>query len=722
MTRANMPLSDHAALAALPPYVLRRAYQCQSACGKVRTDHYFWLRDDERKHPEIIRHLDAENRYADSILALIKGAIADLHAEMKARIRPDDTSVPFLRRGWWYYKRFRPGEEYPLYARQKESPVVNAQSIMAAISKQDFGEEHVLLDTQALAQGQTYYALGDIVISPDNTRCAWTQDTLGRRQYTLYWKDIDTGDVCAQQPNNNAPDLVWANDNQTIFYVRNDEKTLLSKYVMKHVIASSPASDRVVYTELDDSYYLSLSRTRDERFILIHADNTDCNEVLYFPADLSAPVRILQRRQPKLEYYPDHFDGRWVIRTNADQADNFKLVTTATEQCEQSHWRDWVAHDAMSVIEDFVIYESFVALEVRAQGLLGIDVIKSDGQRTALPVNEPTYTLELDHVSAPYSSWLRYRYTSLTTPETVYEYCIDTGKQQLLKQQSVKGYVSSDYRAERLWLPVRDGVSVPVSLVYHKRTALNGQAALYLYAYGSYGICINPRFDLARLSLIDRGCVFAIAHVRGGSDLGRQWYEAGRQHAKQNTFNDFIDVTRELIARGYAAADRVVAAGGSAGGLLMGVIANQVAALYTAIVAHVPFVDVVTTMLDDSIPLTTNEYEEWGNPMDANDYEVMLSYSPYDHVVAQAYPALYVTTGLYDSQVQYWEPVKWVAKLRHLTTSTKPILCRVQMTSGHSGQSGRLARYHDIAEEYVFVLDQLGCLHRHAPVPIASID
>ena len=712
MTRANVPLSDHAARAAVAPVVPRRAYQCESACGQVRTDDYFWLRDDGRNHPDIIRHLDAENRYADCILAPLKDAVADLHAEMKTRIKPDDVSVPFLRRGWWYYKRFRPGEEYPLYARQKASLVVDAQSILAAISQHDFDQEQELLDTQALAQGHSYYALGDIVISPDNTRCAWTQDTLGRRQYTLYCKEISSAVISAEQPKNTAPDLVWADDNQTIFYVRNDEKTLLSKCVMKHVIATSPASDTVVYEEFDDSYYLSLSRTCDERFILIHATNTDCNEVLYFPADLSAPLRVFQRRQPKLEYYPDHFAGKWIIRTNADQADNFKLVTTVTEQCDQSYWFDWLAHDAKSVIEDFVIYETFVALEVRAQGLLAIDLIKTNGQRIALPVNEPTYTLELDHESAPYTSRLRYRYTSLTTPETVYEYFIETGEQQILKQQSVNGYVSSDYRAERLWLPVRDGVSVPVSLVYHKKTALDGQAALYLYAYGSYGICINPRFDLARLSLLDRGCIFAIAHVRGGSDLGRQWYEAGRQHAKQNTFNDFIDVTGELIARGYAAAQRVVAAGASAGGLLMGVIANQATTLYTAIVAHVPFVDVVTTMLDTSIPLTTNEYEEWGNPMDLSDYEVMLSYSPYDHVIAQAYPAFYVTTGLYDSQVQYWEPVKWVAKLRYLTTSAKPILCRVQMTSGHSGQSGRLARYYDLAEEYGFVLDQLGCLHQ----------
>ena len=707
-----MPLTDQVAQTAMPPNVPRRDHRLESTCAVARMDPYFWLRDDTRQSAEIIDHLENENRYANQLLEPLTHSIATLDAEMAARLKPDDVSVPFLRRGWWYYTRYRPGEEYPLYVRQEADLGVDARSILHAISQHDFAKEQVLLDANALAQGHPYFAIGQCVISPDSKRCAWTQDTLGRRQYTLFLKDIQTGVVCQEQIHSTAPDVVWADDNQTLFYLLNDEVTLLTKRVMKHRFATSPQSDSVVYNEADDSYYLSLARTRDERFILIYAESTDCNEVRYFPADLSRPLAVMQQRQPKHEYYPDHFAGRWIIRTNTDGAYNYKLVTAATQQCDQSHWREWLAHDPDSVIENIVIHQTFIAMEVRTQCLVRIIVMLLDGQRIPLQADEPAYTMELEDTSEPSSSWLRYRYTSLTTPETVYAFHVETNETQLLKQQSVPGYIASAYLTERIWVRARDGENIPVTLVSHKKTARNGQAALYLYAYGSYGVSTDPHFDLARLSLLDRGCVFAIAHVRGGSDLGRQWYEAGRQHTKKNTFHDFIDVTKALVARGYAAAQRVVAAGGSAGGLLMGVVANEAPELYTAIVAHVPFVDVVTTMCDASLPLTTNEYEEWGDPTIAVDYEAMLAYSPYDNVAARPYPAFYITTGFYDSQVQYWEPVKWVAKLRHLTASHKPIICRVHMAAGHSGHSGRLARYHDYAEEYAFVLDHLGCLER----------
>ncbi|MBB4727386.1 S9 family peptidase [Xanthomonas arboricola] len=690
-----MTTSVPSAFAALPspPDVAKRPHVVKAPFGATRSDDYYWLRDDKREDKAMLAYLNAENAYTDTVMAPLKPLEDALYTEIVGRIKQDDASVPYRERGYWYYTRFEAGKDYPIQARRKGS--------MDA-------PEQILLDVNQMAQGKGYFSVGDAEVSQDNRILAWADDAVGRRQYTIRFKNLDTGEIYPDTVEGVSANVVWADDNKTLFYVENDPETLLTVRVKKHVLGTPSKDDVLVYEEKDDSFYMGIGRTRDDKYITIGVESTVSSETRYAPADNPERFTLLAKRERDVEYHPEHFDGRWVIRTNADGAKNFKLVTAPTDATTRKQWTDWVAHDDKVYIENFELFDGFTAIEERSGGLERVRLLKGDGSHEYVKADEPAYSMGLAVNSEPDTAWLRYSYTSLTTPATTYELNTQTGERKLLKQQPVIGYDAGKYVTERAWVSARDGVKVPVSLVYKRGFKKDGTAALFQYAYGSYGMSMDPAFNLPAISLLDRGVVYAIAHIRGGQEMGRQWYDDGKLLHKKNTFTDFIDVTRGLVEQGYAAKDRVAASGGSAGGLLMGAVANMAPQDYRVMVAQVPFVDVVTTMLDASIPLTTNEYDEWGNPEKKAYYDYMLSYSPYDNVTRQAYPALFVGTGLWDSQVQYWEPAKWVAKLRDDNTGTQPIVFRTNMEAGHGGKSGRFRRYRELAESYAFVLDQLG--------------
>ena len=705
-----MTLSATSARAAelTPPQAARHPHQVKAPFGATRDDPFYWLRDDEREDKAMLAYLNAENAYTDQVMAPLKPLEDRLYDEIVGRIKQDDASVPYRERGWWYYSRYEAGKDYPVQARRRDGAGVDASAIQQANAAGDFAAEQVLLDVNAMAAGKDYFSVGDAAVSQDNRLLAWAEDAVGRRQYSIRFKNLETGEVYPDQISGVSPNLVWADDNRTLFYVENDPETLLTVRVKKHVLGTPASADVLVYEEKDDSFYMGIGRTRDDRYITIGVDSTVSSELRYAPAADPAKFSVLARRERDVEYEADHFDGRWVIRTNADGARNFKLATAPSEATSRAQWQDWVAHDDGVYIEGFELFGDFTAIDERSGGLERIRLLRADGRQEYVKADEPAYSMGLSTNAEPDTEWLRYGYTSLTTPATTYELNVRSGERRLLKQQPVIGYDPSRYVTERVWVDARDGVKVPVSLVYRKGFRKDGTAALYQYGYGSYGASMDPGFNLSVVSLLDRGVVYAIAHIRGGQEMGRQWYDDGKLLHKKNTFNDFIDVTRALVAQGYAARDRVAASGGSAGGLLMGAVANMAPEDYRVMVAQVPFVDVVTTMLDPTIPLTTNEYDEWGNPGQPQYYEYMLSYSPYDNVRRQAYPALFVGTGLWDSQVQYWEPAKWVAKLREDNTGSHPIVFRTNMDAGHGGKSGRFRRYREQAESFAFVLDQLG--------------
>ncbi|MGE8279692.1 MAG: S9 family peptidase [Stenotrophomonas sp.] len=676
-----------------PPDVEKRPHTVSAPFGAQREDDYYWLRDDERKEPAMLAYLNAENAYTDALMAPLKPLQDKLYAEIVGRIKQDDASVPYRERGYWYYTRYETGKDYPIHARRKGD--------MQA-------PEEVLLDINTLAEGKGYYAVSDMDISRDNRLLAYAEDGVGRRQYTIRFKDLETGKLFDDVIEGVSANVVWADDNRTLFYVENDPETLLTVRVKKHVLGTPASADELVYEEKDDSFYMGIGRTRDDRFITIELDSTVSSELRYTSAANPGAFTVLAPRERDVEYGADHYNGQWVIRTNADGATNFKLVTAPEDATSRTQWKDWVKHDPQVLIEGFELFEGYTAIAERAEALERVRLLFADGRSEFVKADEPAYSMGLSVNAEPDTEWLRYSYTSLTTPATTYELNVKTGERRQLKQQPVIGYDPSKYETERVWVTARDGARIPVSVVYRKGFKKDGTAALYQYAYGSYGMSMDPGFNQSVVSLLDRGVVYAIAHIRGGEEMGRSWYDNGKLLHKQNTFNDFVDVTRALVAQGYAAKDRVAASGGSAGGLLMGAVANQAPGDYRVMVAQVPFVDVVTTMLDASIPLTTNEYDEWGNPEQKQYYDYMLKYSPYDNVTAQAYPSLFVGTGLWDSQVQYWEPAKWVAKLRDVNTGTAPIVFRTNMEAGHGGKSGRFQRYKEQAESFAFVLSQLG--------------
>jgi oligopeptidase B len=679
----------------VPPIAAVRPFEVDSPNGK-RVDEYYWLRDDSRSKPEVIAHLEAENAYKAAMTAHTKALEDRVYGEIVARIKQDDSTVPYRKRGHWYYTRFETGKEYPVYARK-------AGSLEAP--------EQVMLDGNAMAVGHDFFEIGAMAVAPDNRLLAYAEDTVGRRQYTLRVRNLETGEALPERIENADPYLAWTADSGSFLYVEKHPETLLGYRVRRHVLGTDPATDALVYEQDDGSFYTSVGVTKDERYILIHARSTVSTENRY--ADAADPAlawRVFLPRERDHEYYVDHFDGRWIIRSNW-QAPNFRLLeATVGEEGDRANWRELVAHRDDAFIHGFDVFREFLAIEERSGALRKIRIRPwSGGNDFFISADEPAYTTALGQNAEIDTHIVRYNYQSLTTPETVYDYDIQTGERQLMKRMPVLGdFDPANYRSEFLWATARDGTKVPVSLVYRTGFQRDGTAPMLQYGYGSYGYSMDPWFSVSRLSLLDRGFVFAIAHVRGGQEMGRRWYEQGRLLRKQNTFTDFIDVTRFLVGERYADPKRVSAMGGSAGGLLMGAVANLAPQDYHAIVAQVPFVDVVTTMLDESIPLTTNEFDEWGNPKQKEYYDYMLSYSPYDNVAAQDYPAMLVTTGLHDSQVQYWEPAKWVARLRARGTGDAPLLYRTTMEAGHGGKSGRFQRFREIAEEYAFLFDQAG--------------
>lgn len=666
-----------------------RTHRVASTHGE-RDDPYYWLRDDTRSDPDMLEYLKAENAYTQAILAPAQPLIDQLYTEIVARLKQDDATVPVRYRGYWYAIRYATGQEYPIVVRRAD--VANA-------------EEVVLLDGNALASGQPFFQLGGYEVSPDNRLLAYTEDTVGRRQYRLRIKDLVSGTLLPDVIENVEGGVAWADDNRTVLYVEKDPVTLLGRRVRRHLLGSS-GTDPLIYEEPDESFDLTVERSKSECYLFIGSESTTSSEWRYARTDdATFKFAVVVPREEDHEYQVDHLDDRFLIRTNW-QALNFRVVDVpVAAAADRKRWRDVVAHDAEIFVQDFELFRSFLAVNERSQGLMNIRVQRWGDAPFRLTADDPAYTMALGSNPELDTTRLRYVYTSLTTPATTFDYDLADGSRVLLKREPVLGdFDPANYVSEFVWAPARDGQRIPVSIVYRKGTPLNGTAPLYQYGYGSYGLSMEPAFSSSRLSLLDRGFVYAMAHVRGGQELGRRWYDTGRLEHKWNTFNDFIDVTDHLLARGYGARDKVFAAGGSAGGLLMGVIANVAPDRYAALVAHVPFVDIVTTMLDTSIPLTTLEYDEWGNPNEAAAYAYMLSYSPYDNIRRQAYPAMLVTTGLWDSQVQYYEPAKWVARLRRHDTGSQPLLLHVNLEAGHGGKSGRYEHMREIAREYGFVI------------------
>ena len=701
-------MNANAADTPTPPDATQKPHTVKAPHGAQRQDEYYWLRDDKRENADMLGYLKAENAYADALLAPLKPVQDALYDEIVTRVKQDDASVPYRDRGWWYYSRFEAGKDYPIHARRKVADGIDATSILAANETGDFRDESVLLDVNALAAGKDYYAIGGRTVSQDGRWLVYGDDTNGRRQYTLRIRNLDTGETLADSIPGTAGYGVWADDNRTFFYIENDPETLLGTKVKRHVVGTDAKDDVLVYEEKDDTFYMGVGRTRDDAFITIGMSSTVSDELRYAPASNPETFAVLAPRARDVEYDADHFDGRWVIRTNAGKATNFKIVTAADGSTSRKDWQDWIAHDPQVFIEDIELFDGFAAIAERSGGLERVRILRDGGASDYVKADETAYSMGLDVNAEPGTDWLRYSYTSLAMPATTYELNVKTGERRALKRQPVPGYDPANYVTERVWVTARDGAKVPVSLVYKKGFEKNGTAAMLQYGYGSYGASMDPGFSVTTVSLLDRGMVYALAHIRGGQEMGRQWYEDGKLLNKRNTFTDFIDVTDALVQQGYAAKDRVAALGGSAGGLLMGAISNMAPDKYRVILSQVPFVDVVTTMLDASIPLTTNEYDEWGNPEQKTYYDYMLGYSPYDNLHAKAYPAMFVGTGLWDSQVQYWEPAKYVARLRDVNTSPRPVVFRTNMEAGHGGKSGRFRRYREQAEMYSFMLDQLG--------------
>lgn len=676
-----------------PPTTAQHPYQVESPHG-TRIDPYYWLRDDERTNPAVLAQLHAENDYVSQVLAPAQSLIDGLYQEIVARLKQDDASVPVRYRGYWYSSRYTPGMEYPIYLRRRDRPAGEGSAA-----------EEVLLDCNVLAAGLPFFQLGGYEVSPDNKLLAYTVDTVGRRQYRMRIVDLTSGLLLADQLDNIDSDVTWADDGTTLLYVEKDPVTLLGRRVRIHRLGSPVAADVLIYEEADESFDLSVDRSKSEQFLYIGAESTTSSEWRYARTGARPQFEVFAPREADHEYQIDHLDERFLVRTNWN-AENFRIMSVAVgEAHDRSRWQEMVPHSSEVFIHDFELFRNFLAISERSGGLRKIRILTWRGESWHLAADDAAYTMQLSANPELDVTDLRYTYSSLTTPTSTYDYNVANRSNVLLKREPVLGrFAPADYVSEFLWATARDGERVPVSTVRHRQTQLDGTAPLLLYAYGSYGICIDPQFSVARLALLDRGFVYAIAHIRGGQELGRRWYDAGRLLNKWNTFHDFVDVTDFLVASGHADPRRVFASGGSAGGLLMGVVMNTAPEKYAGIVANVPFVDVVTTMLDESIPLTTLEYDEWGNPNQQHYYEYMLSYAPYDNVGQRPYPPLLATTGLWDSQVQYYEPAKWVARLRAMNPGGAPALLHINMEAGHGGKSGRYEHVREIAREYGFIL------------------
>jgi len=697
VTMTESPLASADEARHEPPTAEQRDHLVSAPAGE-RNDPWYWLRDDERKDPDVLAYLEAENDYSEAMLDHLSELRATLYEEMRSRIKEDDSSVPYFDRGYWYYTRFERDREYPIHARRKGS--LDA-------------EEEILLDVNRLAEGHDFYSIGSRDVSMSGRYLAWLEDTVGRRQYRLYIRDLDTGEDF-DTGLTGISSVSWSADDEVLYYVENEPETLRSWRVRRYRVGEDNGeNDRgeIVHQEDDTAFYTGVGRTTSNDYNYVYLRSTVASEMRIVEADaVDRPLRVFFPRERDHEYRADHVGDRWVIRTNFE-APNFRIMTAPLDaHADRDRWQDVIAHRDDVFVHDFDALTGFLAVSERSDALRRIRIHDwASGESSVLEFDEPAYTTELGTNKDQSADTLRFVYSSMTTPTSTWELDVASGERELLKREEVPGgYEPSDYRTRREWATARDGTRVPVSILHHRDTPLDGSAPLYQYAYGSYGATVDPSFSTRRLSLVDRGFVFAIAHVRGGQVMGRQWYDEGRMLNKVNTFNDFVDVTDHLVEAGLVDAGRVFAVGGSAGGLLMGAIANRAPDRYRGIAAHVPFVDIVTTMLDESIPLTTNEYDEWGNPNDPEYYEYMLSYSPYDNITSQDYPAILVTTGLWDSQVQYWEPAKWVARLRHSKTDDNPLLLETNMEAGHGGASGRFRRLDQTALEYAFFLDLAG--------------
>jgi len=674
------------------PIAARHAHTVASPHGD-RVDFYYWLRDDTRSQPAVLDYLAAENAYYERNMQPLRPLADALYTEMTSHIGRDDSTLPVKIRHCWYQTRYADGADYPQYLRRCGTPEA---------------AEQMLLDEAELAHGHDYYHVRSTEISPNERLLAYAEDTSGRYQCTIRIKDLSSGTTLPDDIPGTSGSMVWADDNRTLFYVENDPSTLFTVRMKRHTLGADPKSDSVVYAEADNRFSIDLARSGDNRFVLIRLASRETSEVRFLPANApqTAP-RILLPRESGVEYHADHIDDRWVIHTNW-KAPNFRMLEAEDAYFgDKSRWREIVPADDRVLIERMALFKNYLALGERSDGLRRIRIVRrSDSNTFYVAPGGEDYAALLGDNPEQDSDVLRYEYTSLVAPRTVCNLDMRSGRQTQCQKTPAPGYDPSRYVVRRVWAAARDGTRIPVSLIYRKDLRLDGSAPLLQLGYGAYGVSSDPKFDPAYPSLLDRGFVVAIAHVRGGSEMGSRWYDDGKLLNKKNSFNDFVDVTRFLVAQRYVSASKVFASGRSAGGLLMAAVANMAPREYRAIAAGVPFVDVLTTMLDASVPTTTDEYEEWGDPRDKRYYDAILAYSPYDNVKTQDYPALYVTTSLNDSQVQYYEPAKWVAKLRATKTDAHLLLFKIDMTGSHNGKSGRFARYRETADMYAFFLDQ----------------
>ncbi len=661
--------------------------------GHTRIDNYYWLR--ERENPEVIEYLEAENEYTGKMLRHTEELQENLYNEIIGRIKQTDESVPYFDNGYYYYIRYEEGFEFPIYCRRKGS--------------MDAAEE-IMLNVNDMAEGHSFFQVSGLNVSPDNRILAFGVDTVGRRRYALQFKDLGTGELLSDMISETNGYVAWSNDSRTLFYTTQNNITLRAENVYRHALGDDPASRKLVYHEDDETYRVAVFATKSKEYVMIVSSSTLSTEYRYVRAgDPFSDFRVFHPREDDMRYSVDHHGGRFYIVTNWE-AVNFRLMETTEGRTGKENWKELVGHRDDVLLSGIEIFNDHLVLSERKNGLRQIYIYNWDdmsGHYLEFP--EEVYTDAVSVNPDFDSDMLRYSYSSLTTPNSVFEYNMKTGERVLLKQDEVIGDFDQDkYQARRLYATAGDGTRIPVSLVYRKGIERDGTNPLLLYAYGSYGSSTDPRFSSVRLSLLDRGFIYAIAHVRGGQEMGRYWYEEGKLLNKENTFTDFNDCARYLIDQNYTNERMLFAQGGSAGGLLIGAVINMRPDLYRGVIAAVPFVDVVTTMLDESIPLTTSEYDEWGNPNIEEYYHYMLSYSPYDQVTRQEYPAMLVTTGLHDSQVQYWEPAKWVARLREYKTCDNPLLLYTNMEAGHGGAAGRYRRYREIAMEYAFLIDLAG--------------
>ena len=661
--------------------------------GDTRVDEYYWM--NKRDDKKVIDYLNSENSYRDEYMKSYKGLEEEIFQEIKSRIKEDDSSVPYLDNGYYYYTRYEKDKQYPIYCRKKEN-----------LSN----KEEILIDVNFMSKGYEYYRVGDIEISPDNKTMAFSVDTLSRRIYTIYFMDLESRKIHKNEITNTSGSITWTNDNQSIFYNLKDIETLRTDKVMMHKL-NSKGSDKEIFYEDDETFSVYSYKTKNDKFIIIGSSATLSQEYRYIDANNPyGDFSLFQKRIDGLEYSIDHFNGKWFIRTNIENATNFKLMVCDENKTNKENWKDYIIHREDVLLEDIDLFNDYLVITERETGLRRIEVRPwEDGKSHYIEFEDEAYSLYSSTNLETNTNKFRYSYSSMTTPNSVIEYDMSTKEKKVLKETEVLGgkFDKKNYTSIRVWATARDGNKIPISLVYRKDMYENGKNPLLLYGYGSYGITNNASFSSVRLSLLDRGFVYAIAHIRGSQYLGRKWYDEGKMFKKKNTFYDFIDSGKFLIDKGYANKEKLFAMGGSAGGLLMGAVVNMEPKLFRGIVAGVPFVDVVTTMLDEDIPLTTFEYDEWGNPNNKDSYDYMLSYSPYDQVEKKDYPAIFITTGYHDSQVQYFEPAKWIAKLRDRRTNNEPLLMYCNMDAGHGGASGRFEAYKETAMEYAFFISLL---------------